>query len=673
MANRPVVKEIQFQGITIAVEYENGSIVQKTTDSGPITHVFYMDYGFFPGAIISPQSGLPSDGEPLDAMVSPDDPEAPTAYVILQKAHGKQPAQLKVVLGTTEEGAVKLFLAHRPEELFGGVYGSLSVTNLRAALEDWRGTLPLEMKRMRLPRMQSQMNSGILHVLADFSLTRDMLPASAQRGFDAIRSVESALPRAPQMDTDWARKTASSPWNPSGHMRTIDEKSRRIDFVSSTSEIDRYDSIIDQDWRLENYRKNPIVLWCHNIDGLPMGTTVPESLRTDRIGSNDVLLSTVQVATPQENPMAEWVLQCYVSGALRAISVRFDPEGYQWEEVQGRSICHYLRPELVEQSLCTVPGNASTLAVRELRDMQTRMISALERTALVIAPARSYSLPASTTTPAAPAVHSDKTESTTMRLACKAEKSAVTHLLRHGDLEVNCPGCKSGLSIEISDARDLEGRVQQASVEKAEAMARSADTAKQLVEMTNRAVAAETKNTELERRIADLTKDLAEAKDLAATARKDADAATRRTAEIELSLIVGPNDHELTPVEQRDLAELAVSDPTRYANLRNEKFSKYHRKTGIDPAKALLAAGRTAPDGQQRGAAPTGAPPVGADPTPPWLGQSHQRDGGGFGQPAGAAPPPSPPNGGTFNQLHAQLHGGNAGDGASLYDKLSIG
>jgi hypothetical protein len=110
--------------------------------------------------------------------------------------------------------------------------------------------------------------------------------------------------------------------------------------------------------------------------------------------------------------MAEWVLQCYVSGALRAISVRFDPEGYQWEEVQGRSICHYLRPELVEQSLCTVPGNASTLAVRELRDMQTRMISALERTALVIAPARSYSLPASTTTPAAPAVHSDKTEST---------------------------------------------------------------------------------------------------------------------------------------------------------------------------------------------------------------------------------------------------------------------
>jgi hypothetical protein len=260
-----------------------------------------------------------------------------------------------------------------------------------------------------------------------------------------------------------------------------------------------------------------------------------------------------------------------------------------------------------------------------------------------------------------------------MRLACKAEKSAVTHLLRHGDLEVNCPGCKSGLSIEISDARDLEGRVQQASVEKAEAMARSADTAKQLVEMTNRAVAAETKNTELERRIADLTKDLAEAKDLAATARKDADAATRRTAEIELSLIVGPNDHELTPVEQRDLAELAVSDPTRYANLRNEKFSKYHRKTGIDPAKALLAAGRTAPDGQQRGAAPTGAPPVGADPTPPWLGQSHQRDGGGFGQPAGAAPPPSPPNGGTFNQLHAQLHGGNAGDGASLYDKLSIG
>lgn len=665
MANRPIVKEIRFQGILIAVEYANGSVHQKTTDDGPITYVFSIDYGFFPDAIISPASGLPSDGEPLDAMVSPDDPDAPMAYVILQKAHGKQPAQLKVVLGTNEDGAIKPFLQHRPEELFGGVYGSLSVTSLRAALDDWKGTLPLEKKRMRFPMNGQEMNRGIIHMLADASLTTDMLGPTARRGFDAVRAAESAMsrPRTEGLGEDWLRKHKNAPWIPSGHMRKIDEKLRQIDFVSSTSAIDRYGSIIEQTWRLENYRKNPIVLWCHDCDGLPMGTTISESLRNDKIGSDDCLLSTVQVVTDKENPIAEWVFQCYVSGALRAISVRFNPEGYRWEEVAGQSIIRYTNPELIEQSLCTVPGNASTLAVR---DLQARMLQALERTAQVIAPARSFSIP-STTTPAAPAVRTHETE-TTMRFHCKARDASVTHLLRHGVLEETCPNpaCKAELSIEINQARDLEARVQQASLETAEAKRAAADTEKRLAETTARASSDAAKVAELERALELAKRDLETKATEAANARKDADAATKRTAEIELSLIVGPNNHEITPVEQRELAELAVTDAARYANLRNEKYAKYQRTTGIDPARALLSAG-SAPPGGQRGGPPAGAPPVGQDPTPNWM-DPHKRDGGNLGQPAGAPPPP--PAGGDFPQRHAALHGTGAPT-TSLYDEVA--
>jgi hypothetical protein len=673
MADRPVVKEIRFQGILIAVEYEYGSIHQKTTDDGPITHVFGMDYGFFPGAILSPDSGLPSDGEPLDAMVSQDDPDAPMAYVLLQKKHGKNPAQLKVVLGTNEDGAVALFLKHRPEKLFGGIYGSLSVTSLRSVLDDWKGTLPLEKKRMRLPTNPHEMNRGIIHMLADASLTTDMLSPVARRGFDAVRAAETTMEgvRVAGVGDEWLRKHKAAPWTPSGHLRKIDEKSRQIDFVSSTSAIDRYGSIIEQNWRLKNYLNNPIVPWCHNCDGLPVAMTLPESFRTDKIGADDCLLSTVQVVTVKENPTAEWVLQCYISGALRAISVRFDPEGYKWEEVAGQSIIRYTNPELIEQSLCTVPGNAATLAIREL---QSRMLQALERTAQVIAPARAFSIP-SPTTPADPAVRTNDTE-TTMRLTCKARDASVTHLLRHGVLEENCPGCKAELSIQIDTARDLESRVQQSAVETADAKRIASDTEKRLSEVMARANVDAAKIADLERKLETLGKDLETKTTEAAIARKDANAATKRTAEIELSLIVGPGNHEITPVEQRELAELAVSNPDRYSTLRDEKFSKYQRTTGFDPAKALLSAGSTPPGGGQRGVPPAGAPPIGPDQTPSWL-PPNQRDAGGFGQTAGAAPPAPPappPNGGSFAQMHAQLHGGNnnASDNGSLYDKISI-
>jgi len=666
MANRPVVKEIRFQGILIAVEYEKGSVHQKTTDSGPITHVFSMDYGFFPDAIISPDSGLPSDGEPLDAMVSPDDPDAPMAHVLLQKAHGKQPAQLKVVLGTDEDGAVALFLKHRPEELFGGVYGSLSVASLRATLDDWKGTLPiLEKKRMRFP--MNELNPGIIHMLADANMTSDMLSPNARRGFDAVRAAETAMAgsRGLGQGEEWLRKHKNAQWIPSGHMRKIDEKARLIDFVSSTSAIDRYKSIIEQNWRLENYRNNPIVPWCHNCDGLPVGMTLPDSFRNDKIGSDDCLLSTVQVVTDKENPIAEWVFQCYVSGALRAISVRFNPEGYKWEEVGGQSIIRYTNPELIEQSLCTVPGNASTLAIREV---QARMLQALERTAQVIAPARSFSIP-STTTPATPAVRTHETE-TTMRFSCKAREASVTHLLRHGVLEETCPNptCKAELSIEVNQARDLEARVTQANLETAEAKRIASDTEKRLAETTARASADAAKVAELERKLEAAAKDLETKTADATNARKDANDAIKRTAEIELSLVVGPNDHEITPVQQRELAELAVNDHARYAKLRDEQFSKYQRKTGIDPAKALLLAGRTSTDGPQRGAAPVGAPPVGPDPTPSWM-PPNQRDAGGFGQPAGT-PPPAPPAGGDFAQRHAALHGA-AAPTTSLFEEMA--
>ena len=95
---------------------------------------------------------------------------------------------------------------------------------------------------------------------------------------------------------------------------------RQLRFTISTDAIDRdYDKVIQDGWELANYLKNPVVLFGHNADALPVGKCVEIGIE------NGNLIAAVEFAKPEWYPQAESVYQMCLHGFLSATSVGFRP------------------------------------------------------------------------------------------------------------------------------------------------------------------------------------------------------------------------------------------------------------------------------------------------------------------------------------------------------------
>jgi hypothetical protein len=113
--------------------------------------------------------------------------------------------------------------------------------------------------------------------------------------------------------------------------------------VMSTNDLDRHGEKVSQNWNLENFLNNPIVLNGHQHNDT-----------TETIGRIDVLLQKdsslegkIRFAV-EENPKAKIIYNLYKGGFLNAFSVAFIPG----EEEN----------ELLELSAVTIPANALALA-----------------------------------------------------------------------------------------------------------------------------------------------------------------------------------------------------------------------------------------------------------------------------------------------------------------------
>ena len=139
------------------------------------------------------------------------------------------------------------------------------------------------------------------------------------------------------------------------------EENRTITFVLSTENVDRDGDVIRADgWILDNYLKNPVVLFAHKYDELPVA-------RAEKVWVEDgKLKATARFATEKENSLAENVYQLYKNGYMNAVSVGFIPVEYE-EKEEGYE---FTKQELLEFSCVPVPANPEALISLAVKGMK---------------------------------------------------------------------------------------------------------------------------------------------------------------------------------------------------------------------------------------------------------------------------------------------------------------
>lgn len=166
-----------------------------------------------------------------------------------------------------------------------------------------------------------------------------------------------------------------------------DPASRQRKFCISTAGVDRDNDIIElAGWRLDNYRKNPQVLFGHDYHSLPIGKATSVYVEGDK------LVAIAEFATAEMNPLAEQVLRLIDGGFLRATSVGFRPTKYNINE--ERRGLDFTECELLEFSVVPVPANPEALIearaagvdVSQIEDWAKGVMKALEAKSVEKAP-----------------------------------------------------------------------------------------------------------------------------------------------------------------------------------------------------------------------------------------------------------------------------------------------
>ena len=145
-------------------------------------------------------------------------------------------------------------------------------------------------------------------------------------------------------------------------VKSIDEEARKATFVISTDEKDRTGEVVEQSWDLENYKKNPIVLFGHDASkpGYVLGKAT--EIVSDKDGDKNITLGTVQFAEEGTSEDADTVWKLVKQGILRTVSVGFIP--HTFKKLADDDDTDVLADnELLEFSIVPIPANPSAVAL----------------------------------------------------------------------------------------------------------------------------------------------------------------------------------------------------------------------------------------------------------------------------------------------------------------------
>ena len=140
--------------------------------------------------------------------------------------------------------------------------------------------------------------------------------------------------------------------------KEINTENRSVSWIITSDAVDRdNDTVNTSGWELDNYLKNPVVLWAHDYKALPVG----KALTLQQTDSG--LKSMMQFPTKEESPFADTVFNLVKGGYLNAVSVGFKPKEWDFAEDDEKRPygIDFKRQELLEYSIVPVPSNPNAL------------------------------------------------------------------------------------------------------------------------------------------------------------------------------------------------------------------------------------------------------------------------------------------------------------------------
>lgn len=138
-------------------------------------------------------------------------------------------------------------------------------------------------------------------------------------------------------------------------IKEIDEKEHSIRFVFSTDDEDRHGEIVDQKgWDVNEYLKNPVVLFAHDHHQPAVGQVTEIGLNSD-----NNLEGVIKFAV-EEYDFAKTIFNLYKGKFMRAVSAGFRNTKFEIDDEEDTFILK--ENILFEMSVVNVPANAMALA-----------------------------------------------------------------------------------------------------------------------------------------------------------------------------------------------------------------------------------------------------------------------------------------------------------------------
>jgi hypothetical protein len=142
-------------------------------------------------------------------------------------------------------------------------------------------------------------------------------------------------------------------------IKAVENEDRTLDFIISTSSVDRMnDRIMVEGWDLTPFKSNPVVLFGHD------GSEPPVAKATQVGVEGGALLARAQFTSKDLYPFGDMIYRMYLEGFMRATSVGFIPKEFEFREEEDESAMlgfDFTRQELLEFSAVPVPANPEAL------------------------------------------------------------------------------------------------------------------------------------------------------------------------------------------------------------------------------------------------------------------------------------------------------------------------